>query len=679
MGPRATSYNMFPIKNLTWKIPIVLPLFLVIITHLSFADVRLPPKITVQPKEEILYVNDNEVLLECEAEGVPDVEYSWKKNGVDFNWNQLNVKRLNEKTGSFMFTPATSFDEGYYQCFASNTYGKALSLVAVLKRAVLAPYSPSETIDYKGNIGVPMKVVCQNTKSYPKPEYSWVVARDAADANFNVVSLSNRIQQDSDGNLYFSNLEKSDERGGYLYKCSVYNSYTELTTTGSYSKIIVQDGTLALARPVLHYRTKSPKKALVGGQVKLKCLFSGYPTPTISWTRKGGSLPIGRFEYGDFGTSLNIKDLRKEDEGTYVCTGSNSQDKVDEDVHLLIESVPKFGSIEKQPHNMNKSDGEEAVFHCDAEGLPTPTVVWYKNGEKLDSASPGPRLKVTNDGKTLTIINLCKNCATGLSDLMVIQCNSSNVNGYAYSEGYLNVLERTVMLTSPTDIEMVEWEDKVFFPCTAKADESTSVTYKWTHDDVEIDLSKPVYEVKDGGLHIYADKAGADGNKLAGKYTCTATNTYTIQSGSATLKVPVAPVPTPPPVVGAEFPMWIIYLLIGIVVFLFLIIIIVCLCCWCKKNKEVDYPVDEKERAAGRDPEKELLDNGFHDYQRQDNAPFKGSRASLTSTIKLNESDDDDDLAEYGEPDAGKFTEDGSFIGQYIDKQNRSRADDSIV
>jgi len=26
--------------------------------------------------------------------------------------------------------------------------------------------------------------------------------------------------------------------------------------------------------------------------------------------------------------------------------------------------------------------------------------------------------------------------------------------------------------------------------------------------------------------------------------------------------------------------------------------------------------VDEKERAADRDPEKELADSGFHDYQR---------------------------------------------------------------
>ena len=28
------------------------------------------------------------------------------------------------------------------------------------------------------------------------------------------------------------------------------------------------------------------------------------------------------------------------------------------------------------------------------------------------------------------------------------------------------------------------------------------------------------------------------------------------------------------------------------------------------------YSVDEKERANGNDPEKELADSGFHDYQR---------------------------------------------------------------
>ena len=55
---------------------------------------------------------------------------------------------------------------------------------------------------------------------------------------------------------------------------------------------------------------------------------------------------------------------------------------------------------------------------------------------------------------------------------------------------------------------------------------------------------------------------------------------------------------------------------------------------------------------------------------------MKGSRASLTSTIKL-DSDDEGSLNEYGDIDAGKFNEDGSFIGQYLpDKRKGRRAAD---
>jgi hypothetical protein len=76
--------------------------------------VRLPPKITKQPKEEILYVNGGNILLECEAEGVPDVEYSWKKNGQDFNLNKQNIIHESEKSGTFEFAPAATFDEGMF-------------------------------------------------------------------------------------------------------------------------------------------------------------------------------------------------------------------------------------------------------------------------------------------------------------------------------------------------------------------------------------------------------------------------------------------------------------------------------------------------------------------------------------------------------------------------------------
>jgi len=55
---------------------------------------------------------------------------------------------------------------------------------------------------------------------------------------------------------------------------------------------------------------------------------------------------------------------------------------------------------------------------------------------------------------------------------------------------------------------------------------------------------------------------------------------------------------------------------------------------------------------------------------------LKGSRASLNSSMKL-DSDSEASLNEYGDIDAGKFTEDGSFIGDYgnngVDHRRRGR------
>lgn len=50
------------------------------------------------------------------------------------------------------------------------------------------------------------------------------------------------------------------------------------------------------------------------------------------------------------------------------------------------------------------------------------------------------KMHLANDGTELIISDVCKNCADGSSDLQVIQCNASNVHGYAFGDGYINVL-----------------------------------------------------------------------------------------------------------------------------------------------------------------------------------------------------------------------------------------------
>ncbi|GIY13217.1 neuroglian [Caerostris extrusa] len=112
---------------------------------------------------------------------------------------------------------------------------------------------------------------------------------------------------------------------------------------------------------------------------------------------------------------------------------------------------------------------------------------------------------------------------------------------------------------------------------------------------------------------------------------------------------------------------WFIGMMCAIALLLLLLILI----CLIKRNRGGKYSVHEKEVAQGRDIEYPE-DGGFNEYTKAATAPeaTQGSRTSLNSSVKGPESETDS-MVEYGEGEASKFTEDGSFIGQYGAKKKK--------
>jgi len=226
---------------------------------------------------------------------------------------------------------------------------------------------------------------------------------------------------------------------------------------------------------------------------------------------------------------------------------------------------------------------------------------------------------------------------------------------------------------SPDDIKLVQ------FDCVASSDDSTPVQIIWYKDDARIypDLDERLEINKQNSLIINIEGLNKDElkQKYQGNYECEASNGHSVDTRPFQFEIDdeiVAPVTT-----GGVGDLWWIFIIIAVI--LLLLILLLCCCICMQRNRGDTYPVDEKERANGNDPEKELADSGFHDYHRpEDQEPIKGSRASLTSTIKL-DSDDEGSLAEYGDIDAGKFTEDGSFIGQYTGERKKKRPMNSVI
>ena len=72
--------------------------------------VRLPPNVIAQPQDRI-YRIDESVTLTCEAEGSPQPEFEWLKDGDPYSYRQ-GVELAGDNTGTITFPDVYTVDEG---------------------------------------------------------------------------------------------------------------------------------------------------------------------------------------------------------------------------------------------------------------------------------------------------------------------------------------------------------------------------------------------------------------------------------------------------------------------------------------------------------------------------------------------------------------------------------------
>ncbi|XP_041349056.1 neuroglian-like isoform X2 [Gigantopelta aegis] len=495
-----------------------------------------PPSIIKNPPRRLYYIKKEQIDLGCIATADTKPQYIWLKDGKELNLTlPENVNRMTLKSGvgSLVINPSTETDAGVYQCKAVNNYGTSLSVRSNVLQAIMIPFKTVvEPEKKKPLLGYSLKLVCEPPESYPPAKLSWVlnamksdddVDEDDSDDGFNSVTLNDRITMDYKGNLYFTNVKPEDAQNGQKYVCMAYNDKVRSYNQGE-DKLVEPIGNAPANMPVeIMWHSEKIILTLLAKTVRLKCIFSGSPQPSIEWRRVDNKpLDASRMEQSSDGFELEIKNIQYDDKGQYECQGLNPQTPIPRTVTftLSVESRPYWI---KEPKDQEVGVEEGAVFSCKADGIPKPTIQWFINGEPYESAKSNKNRELKN--KVLYFTNLQK------ADSLVIQCNASNKHGYLWADVYLHVLAIPAkVIKKPSAEQKVASEQAVTLKCESVGKPTPEV--RWF---------KGAQQLSDGGRH----KIQPNGDLLiknvnikdSGNYRCYVKNKFGRDSANGTLMV----------------------------------------------------------------------------------------------------------------------------------------------
>ncbi|XP_023316345.1 protein turtle isoform X2 [Trichogramma pretiosum] len=280
--------------------------------------------------------------------------------------------------------------------------------------------------------------------------------------------------------------------------------------------------------------------AILGESVVFNCHVEfpdQHPVPyVLQWEKKGQEIPIyiwyesypthsgegyeGRVSKvspnSNYGVaSLNLTNIQESDQGWYECkvvflNRSPSSNRNGTWFHLDVHAPPRFTITPEEMIYVNV--GDAIILNCQAEGTPTPEILWYKDANPVE---PSSTIRIMNDGTELRISTI-KN-----EDIGDYTCLARNGEGQISHTARVIIAGGAVITNPPTNETKLEGEN-VSFPCEAKALPG-NVTVRWYREGALIsevsELDTRASVKMDGRLVI--NPVSADDS---GMYLCEVTN-----------------------------------------------------------------------------------------------------------------------------------------------------------
>ncbi|KAF8784423.1 Inactive tyrosine-protein kinase 7 like protein [Argiope bruennichi] len=452
-----------------------------------------------------------ELVLRCKAEGNPETQITWYRNGVRLFRNE----KISLKSNKLHITDLALEDNGIYSCKAVNDVGSVNSSENFALR-LSDGESPYISV-------VPRDVIArENGAAYFECSYEnaastqWFFQSEPLENNskytiFPNGSLSISFVETEDAGIYECKGESADSAyPDQVYAVQLKIAYIDNMTSESLEPQPREDQTAVVT---------------VHDPYDVTCLApDGLPKPKMWWENAKGHVinDSGRVYVEDM--RLIFSEVEESDAGEYVCVAENVAEKRKVGFTLVVSVAPV---IVKHPVDITVDEGETASFQCNFKNSSSAVVYWLKDDNYLKDL--GNHIIFNEQNSSLTVRNVVP------SDSGIYQCeiNSEGFPPVLSEKAALVVREKLKFMPAPVNRKLELGSNAKIY---CKAGGSTPPIVKWSRIDIRSSEWPPHIKDDNGTLHF---------NRVlstdTGKYMCVATNTQGIINATIDVDVIVMP------------------------------------------------------------------------------------------------------------------------------------------
>ncbi len=312
--------------------------------------VNYAPEITTQPAG-VHAVTGDRIELTVEADGLPAPTYQWFFNGGELS---------GRTDATLVIDSANAGHNGFYTVEVTNAFGSVISDPAevVVDFAPLVINHPvSATVATGGTLELSVQVI-----GLPTPTLQW--RKDGEP-----------ISGATGATLTLANVTPADAGSydvAYLNTQGSGATNAALVTVQYAPEIVSQPASVTIDE---------------GQGTSFAVTVDGLPTPTLQWFFNGTAITDAT------GPTLSLTDVGPDDAGAYHVVATNDLGAAtSETASLTVQTRP---TITTQPVAREVSRGDAVTFTVVAEGLPTPTYQWRKDGVEI-SGETSATLSLSN-------------------------------------------------------------------------------------------------------------------------------------------------------------------------------------------------------------------------------------------------------------------------------------------